>query len=445
MDEGRGYSNSIKLPLPNALPQEGVNNGQFKTWQISVEKFLDQELSNEQFLPGGRYANWTSVVASDRGAKGRITTLFTRAPGSPAHHRDDTVSDAEVRKCVNKEDPTIEVVQGAANRTAYDRMTNDEKEAKKAEIEADRIGIRNRQLSKMLQIVCSVMHHTEAIGVWNDSTSVEWIWEYLKRHYNIQSKGVNFLKVAQINYKSGELPQTFYKEFRTAMVDNLRKEGDAKNHLMPGSVMEADEVLSPTFEDAIVLWALDKIDSRLPAWVAKEYEARLDRTTHLIDLQSVIFQRVPSMLESIEREANLAALTTASAALTTSDEASTNCCAFTPYRGRGGRGRSSGRGRGYGNFSGGGVQISPTTGLPRTPKFCMICFKNGKPPNPSVYTTHNTAACNAFSTADRREMLAALQAMDLSDDYAINEEETEGQEANFEGQEPASQGLGEGS
>ena len=66
---------------------------------------------------------------------------------------------------MNKEDPTIEVVQGAANRTAYDRMTNDEKEAKKAEIEADRIGIRNRQLSKMLQIVCSVMHHTEAIGV----------------------------------------------------------------------------------------------------------------------------------------------------------------------------------------------------------------------------------------------------------------------------------------
>ena len=84
------------------------------------------------------------------------------------------------------------------------------------------------------------------------------------------------------------------------------------------------------------------------------------------------------------------------------------------------------------------MQISPTTGLPRTPKFCMICFKNGKPPNPSVYTTHNTAACNAFSTADRREMLAALQAMDLSDDYAINEEETEGQETNFEGQEPAS-------
>ena len=71
----------------------------------------------------------------------------------------------------------------------------------------------------------------------------------------------------------------------------------------------------------------------------------------------------------------------------------------------------------------------------------MICFKQGKPPNPKAYTSHNTVSCNAFSTSDRRDMLAALQAMDLSDDFAAIEEEEENLPGEDAVQEFDAQGL----
>lgn len=436
----RGYSSTIKIPPPNVLPEQGLTTAKFKAWQLTLSNFLDQDMENEQFLPGGRYATWTAANASPRGAKGRITVLFPYVDGtSPSHHRDDTITDDDIRVEVNRRDPTVE---GGA--TAFERKGAPAIARKKAEMEADQLGIRNRQLTRMIQLICSVVNYTEVPPIFGDSTSVDWIWEYIQRHYNIQSKGVNFLKLAQITYKSGENPQTFYAQFRAAMVDNLRKAGDAKNHLMPGARLEVDEVVSPTMDDAMVLWTLEKIDPRLPAQVAREYEGRLDKDTHLIDLQALIFQRVPAMLEAVEREAGLSALAFASASAppvggSPTTSCSPSCSAFSSFRGRGGRGRSSGAGRGRGGAPG-GVALSPTTGLPRTPKFCMICFKQGKPPIPKVYTSHNTVSCNAFSTSDRRDMLAALQAMNLSDDFTAIEEEEEGLHEDNENQEYA-QGL----
>ena len=416
----KGYSSSIKLPSPAPLEAAGVTSAKFKPWKNHMDVFLDQDLDNEQFLTDGRYATWTAASASPRGKKGRITELFQRGATSPAHHRADAITIDMAKAEVVKEESAA----------AWEALNADAKEERRATMEQDRLGIRNRQLDKMIAIICACVHSDQAPHIYSDSTSLEWIYEYLRRHYNIQSKGVNFLKLAQITYKSGENPQTFYMQFRTAFVDNLRKKGDAKNHLMPGSKLEADEVVSPTTEDALGLWVLEKIDPRLPSWVAREYEGRLDKDTHLIDLMPVILQRVPAMLEAIEREAGLAALTSA-AASTPVDGA--HCCAFSSSRGRGGGRGSAGRGRG----SGGPPGISPTTGLPRTPKFCMICFKNGKPPNPKVYTSHNTVACNAFSTSDRRDMLAALQAMDLSDDFNNVEEEEEALDGDTADQELA--------
>ena len=54
-----------------------------------------------------------------------------------------------------------------------------------------------------------------------------------------------------------------------SLIDNLRKQGDRvryKNNLL----LTEDEKLSSSFENAIVLWALDKIDPRLLAKVKKD-------------------------------------------------------------------------------------------------------------------------------------------------------------------------------
>ena len=48
--------------------------------------------------------------------------------------------------------------------------------------------------------------------------------------------------------------------------------------------------------------------------------------------------------------------------------------------------------------------------------FCKICFS----------TSHNTVSCNALSTSHRRDMLVALHAMNLSDDFVAIEEGEDG-------------------
>lgn len=62
----------------------------------------------------------------------------------------------------------------------------------------------------------------------------------------------------------------FYKQYRASFTDNLRKTGDIvifKNN----QALTEDEQLSPSFENAIVLWTLEKIDPRLPSKVKKDY------------------------------------------------------------------------------------------------------------------------------------------------------------------------------
>ena len=215
--------------------------------------------------------------------------------------------------------------------------------------------------------------------------------------------------------------------------------------------MTEDEKLSPSFEDAIVLMALEKIDPRLPARVARDYEHRLDRNTHLIDLQSSIFQAVPTMLESLDRDAGLQALATSAAAAISLQPPAVALDAFTPYAGKG-RGRGAPTGGGKGKQGGGQKsvgrappRISPTTGRIWTVKFCRLCEKDRK--SPAVVASHDTVECDSVSNAERRSMLATLQAMIIK----LNNEDPDGEEAdgaedgNFYGdayaQEDFTQGL----
>ena len=65
--------------------------------------------------------------------------------------------------------------------------------------------------------------------------------------------------------------------------------------------------MSPTFEETIVLWCLEKIDPRLPAHVNKTFGHQMTRHTTLKDLQILIFQRIGGMIQDLDDvEANRA-------------------------------------------------------------------------------------------------------------------------------------------
>lgn len=430
---------TLKINQPSRL-EETFTSHEFKPWWGILHSYLDQDPANEQFLPGGRYETWTAASSSPRGIKGRVTALFVREEASsPEHHLSDTdFTAAQVKAVAIKDDPTI-----VGGQDAYARLDEEGKGVIVRQLKAARLAERNRLLDKMLAIIASFVHYTDIDDIRNGSTSMGWIKKYLEIRYNIETKGVNFLKIAQINFKAGMNPQTFYKQFRTGFIDNLRKAGDANNHLKPGDRLLADEVMTPTLEDTVVLWTLEKIDPRLPAKVAKAYEHRLDKDTHLIDLQATIFQSVPSLIESIDRDAGLNALASGAAPLGMEDIPVTANAFSAGSRGRGrGRpvayrppfsGRGSGRARGH-------PTISPLTGRTWTTKLCRICHEAQK--SPAVVASHWTAECDSVSNSERRRMLASLQAMDLTSGNDFDDAEPD-QEGDFDGQVQgeAAQGL----
>ena len=348
----------LKLIQPKELPRDGVTSAEFKPWTNHVINFLQQDVENYRYLKGGRYSTWISIEDSENNK--RIADLVAG-------------------------DEELAVIDAHATENGAQKL------ARKVKL----LNSRNSQLGKLLQHVQSFVHYTEQNDIYLHSTSIEWVFSYLQKHYNIDAKGSNLLKMTDHVYKSGMPYQTFYKQFRTDWVNNLRKDGEVMTH-KGGKVMTADEVLSPTFEDAIVLWALEKIDPRLPRKVRKDYEHRLTGDIYLIDLQLTIFQSIPSMLEDFNKQADLSALTVPK---------DTSLNAIRPFGGRSGAqrgGRGGGSDRGKRTYS---------------RNFCRVCHAAGKPRH--VYQNHNIGACSFFDGRDRKDMYTALKAMN------INEQEEE--------------------
>ena len=425
-------STKLRVKQPRVLEQEGETSSRFKNWTTSVLSFFGQDSDFEQFLPGGRYSAWTAANSSARGDKGRLTTLFVKTAAHGDDYDCDRITDGQVKKEANEGDAPF-----------YAEMDQAAKQEVRRTLERNRLRLRNKQLATMLGIMASLVYDSQGDSVVKDSTSMEWIFTYLRKLYNIDTRGVNFLRIVKVSYKPGTNHQIYYQELRAAYVDNLRKAGDAKNHLKPGDLMETDEVLSPSFEDAIVLKAIENIDARLPARVARDYEHRLDRHTHLIDLAASIFQAVPTMLESLDREAGLNALAASASAVALSPQqiqewassplqvsssqhqVALKAAAFAASYGRGrGRGGKGKMGSGPVRGSGGAPRMSATTGRPWTTKFCRLC-ENAKK-SPSVVASHDTVFCDSFSKAELRSMLASLQAMTLSpnnEDFEVEDPE----------------------
>ena len=116
----------------------------------------------------------------------------------------------------------------------------------------------------------------------------------------VETKGANFMNISDHAFKQGTPFQTFYKQYRASFIDNLRKRGDRILYKNNQELTE-DEVLTPSFENAIVLWSLEKIDPRLPKKVKKDYGHQMTGDTTLKDLQPVIFDNIPNMLEDLEQ------------------------------------------------------------------------------------------------------------------------------------------------
>ena len=139
----------------------------------------------------------------------------------------------------------------------------------------------------------------------------------------------------------------FYKQFRSGFINNLRKKDDSIMY-KDGFKLPEDEIISPTFECAIMLWALEKIDPRLPSKVQKDFGFRMEGNTTLIELQTPVFQAIPGMLHELDNAAEAGAVWV--------EEDTTTHLAALGNRGgygRGGRGDRRGGARAWASCAGG--------------------------------------------------------------------------------------------
>ena len=177
----------LPLKAPTPLPATGVDSVTYKVWKNTLKAHLEQDAHYHFFLPGGKYSTWSPAEAGHR-----LEVLHEDDP-------DKVLADGK-----------REWLGAPAHQTELDRILN----------------LRNSQLSKFITHIATLCHHTENDDITNCSTSWDWIHDYLCKHYGLTTKGANFLNIAEHVYKQGTPYQTFYKQYRSAFVDNLRKTGD---------------------------------------------------------------------------------------------------------------------------------------------------------------------------------------------------------------------------
>ena len=367
----------LSLKAPETLPAEGVSTISFKVWKNQATAWVEQETTHFLFLEGGIYSSWQA-----RSDGLRITAL----------HEDDP----EKKRI---EDKRAAAVLVAGRREPTDPIPPNEVTAnEETRMKNELLQLRNAKLSKFIQHLANMCHYTEQDDITMLCTSVDWIWNYLARHYNIESRGVHFLKIAGVTFKAGTAYQTFFKQFRASFLDNLRKKDD-KVLAKGGQKLKEDEIISPTFENAIVLWALERIDPRLPAKVRKDYGHLMVDDTTLADIQPTIFQNIASMLEDLE--------TTEARHISAQeqDQIPPHLRAFSARGGPRGRGGFTPRGRGMrgrGSYSG-------ETRVGK--KFCRICKLAGK--GALTFESHRIGSCSYLTDRDWEDLKATLNAVEL--------------------------------
>ena len=345
----------LPLKAPTPLPASGVNIVTFKVWQNTLKSHIQQDANHHHFMSGGLYSEW---IAADTG--NRINQLHNK-------DHDKLVLDGKAEM----------------SQAEYDRAL------------ASLLVSRNSQLAKFITHIVCLCHITEHDDITNYSTSLDWIFNYLKKHYGLETKGANFMNISEHIFTKGTPYQTLYKQYRASFIDNLRKRGDIVTY-RNGFVLTEDEKLTPSFENAIILWTFEKIDPRLPAKVKRDYGHQMTGNITLKDVQPVIFENITTMLEDLDQSQT----TKAFAAQVVDDQTCLNAMGSQNFN----RGKNRYSSRSRGAFRGNSSNNRSTKSFSK--KYCRICHLAGSDQN--VYTSHEIGFCSRLSARDLDSFKNAL-------------------------------------
>lgn len=127
-------------------------------------------------------------------------------------------------------------------------------------------------------------------------TSLKEIWSKIREYYGFQCTGSRFLSLSALKLKPAERPEELYQRLISFFDDNLITTDGLLHH---GVHLAADEAVTPTVENTIVLLWLERIHIGLPGLVQQKYGAEL-RNKSLASLKSEISLALQSLLNELE-------------------------------------------------------------------------------------------------------------------------------------------------
>ena len=231
----------IKISKPERLPREGVSDIDLNTWKNELINYLSQDDNFEKFHDDGPYSTWEAAESNK--------------------HRISVASAPDTEQDVIK---------------------------------------RRKQLNNFITITAGCCYKDHYMTIIEQSTSFDWIWNELKSIYQIVHVGKDFLNIVDIKYDANSMSATtVYNAYRSKIMENLKPKGTTLSWKSNTKLLN-QEVLTPTFEDHILLSVLQLIDSRLPLKVREVYGPRMEDSKFLMDFKQDILTNIPKMLEDLE-------------------------------------------------------------------------------------------------------------------------------------------------
>ena len=136
---------------------------------------------------------------------------------------------------------------------------------------------KNLHLDLMLGQIANFCPVISRSSIVKNSTSISSVWQAIRAHYGFQSTGARFLDFSDIKLEVDERPEDLFQRLMSFTEDNLLVANRPITH--HGANVTADEEMTPTLENMVVLTWLKLIHTALPALVKQRYGTELRSKT----------------------------------------------------------------------------------------------------------------------------------------------------------------------
>ena len=121
----------------------------------------------------------------------------------------------------------------------------EENAANRADVLEELLSKRCRELRTFIGQIAKAASRNMYSGIVRHSTSLEWVYEKLREEYDIQTKGIHFLNIVDLEYNpETKTPAGFYNEYRTVILNNIGRR-DEVIHWNQNRALPADETIGP--------------------------------------------------------------------------------------------------------------------------------------------------------------------------------------------------------